>query len=131
MKSKISIILVILLIIIAGAGVYLFMSLQTANSEVQTLKSDNAALQAKIDKGLAYVETLDVLMYGGWKASGITPRFEFSDNTEALLALKNRISNLGDAELDAYEKEIEKTGSDVAVLKALDYLLGAIEKTLK
>ncbi len=131
MKSKINIILIILLVVIAGAGVYLFMSLQTANSEVQTLKSDNAALQAKIVKGLAYTEAFDILMYGGWKASGLTPRFEFSDDTAALVELRNRITNLGDAELEAYEKEIEKTGSDAAVLKAMDYFLGAIEKSLK
>lgn len=132
MKStKVTIILLVLLVASLGAGVYFFMSLQTANSEVQTLKSDNAVLQAKISKGLAYAEAFDILMWGGWKASGLTLRFQFADDTDALLELKNRLNDLGDAELIAYEKEIEKTGSDVAVVKAMDYFLGAIEKSLK
>lgn len=129
--TKVTIILLVLLVVSLGAGVYFFISLQTANSKVQTLENEKAVLQAKIDKGLAYAETFDVLMWGAWSAAGLTPRFQFADNTEALLELKNRLNNLGDAELSAYEKEIEKTGGDVAVVKAMDYLLGAIEKSLK
>ena len=129
MKStKVTIILLVLLVVSLGAGVYFFMSL---NSEVQTLKSDNAVLQAKISKGLAYTEAFDILMWGGWKAAGLTPRFQFADDTAALMELENRLNNLGDAELSAYEKEIKETGSDVTVVKAMDYLLGAIEKSLK
>jgi len=131
MKSKISVILVILVIVILGAGVYLFMSLQTANEKIQTLENEKAALQAKIDKGLAYAEVFDVLMWSGWKASGLTLRFQFDNDVDALVDLESRIKSLNDTELEKYQKEIKKMGDDTSVVKAMDYLLGAIEKSLK
>jgi hypothetical protein len=129
--KKITIILAVLLVISLGAGIYFFVSAQNLKADLNASRNENAALEAKISKSLAYAETFDILMWGGWKAAGITPRFQFDNDTAALLELKNRIKNLNDSELATYEQDLEKTGSQTAVFQTMDYLLGVIQKSLK
>ena len=106
--------------------------LTEAQAQIQSLESNKEATEEKekCAEALAYAEFLDVLMYPAWKEAGTTLRFEFEDDVEWFIELKNRSSIIGDTELSSYLKELEK-GQEAAMYETWDYCIDRIEKALR
>ena len=104
--------------------------LTEAQAQIQSLQSDMEVAEKKPAEALAYAEYLDILLYPVWKEAGLTPRFEFGDDFEWFVELKNRASDMEDTKLGNYIKELEK-GSEAAMSEPWDYCLDRIEKALK
>ena len=69
-------------------------------------------------------------MYSLWKEAGLTPRFAFEDDSEWIMELKSRTSDMGDTELSNYAKELEER-REFAMERLWFYCLDRIEKALK
>jgi len=102
--------------------------LTKAQAQIQSLQSDKEATEEKRTEALAYAEFVDILMYPAWIEAGLTPRFVFEDDVEWLVELTNRASDMGDAKLSSYIKELDEAATFYALS---DYCLDRIEKALK
>ena len=98
--------------------------------QIQPLPEDKEAAEEKRAEALAYAEYLDILMYQLWKEAGLTPRFEFEDDSEWIMELKSRTDDMGDTELSNYAKELEER-HEFAMERLWYYCLDRIEKALK
>ena len=122
--------------------------LTATQAQIQSLQGDLAEVQPQIQpppedkevtkevteekraQALAYAEYLDILMYSLWEEAGLTPRFEFEDDSEWIMELKSRTSDMGDTELSNYAKELEER-REFAMERLWFYCLDKIEKALK
>jgi outer membrane murein-binding lipoprotein Lpp len=104
--------------------------LAQAQAQIQSLQNTIEAADQKSAEALAYTEFLDILMYPAYKDVGITPRFDFEDEVEWLVGLKNKATDIGDTKLSNYIKELEK-GDESAMYDMWDYCLETIENLLK
>jgi len=143
-QNLVILILAVLLVIIFGSGIYCFAAnqkLQTVlkeaerkieglNSEIQTLRNEKSLLETKISKGLAYTEYLDIFLWPVFVESGITPPFKFSDEVEWILELRKRSEQLNDKQLRYHLEMFEKDG-DIAFDRMFNYILDAVEKSLR
>jgi outer membrane murein-binding lipoprotein Lpp len=105
----------------------------SAQSQIQSLQSDKQVLAKNSAVTLAYIEFLDVLMYPAWKQVGLTTRFTFAADTDWLVAIKNRATNIGDIFLTNNIQQLEKGGAsaNTAMYNLMDYCLGKVEGNLK
>jgi type II secretory pathway pseudopilin PulG len=112
----------------------LIQSLQGESAKVQPptqpLPEEKGVTEEKPAEALAYAEYMDVLMYQLWKDSELTPRFDFADDTEWMMELRSRTSEMGDAELTNYATELEER-REFAMEQLWFYCLDRIEKALK
>ena len=104
--------------------------LAAAQTQIQSLQSDGGVAGEKCIEALAYAEYLDILMNPVWKDAGLTPRFAFEGDFEWMIELRNRASDMGDAELSNYLKELEKR-NESAMNLLWGHCLDRIEKVLK
>ena len=98
--------------------------------QVQPLPEGKEVTEEKRTEALAYAEYMDILMYPPWKQAKLTPRFDFEDDSEWIMELKSRTSEMGDAELSNYAKELEER-REFAMERLWYYCLDRIEKALK
>ena len=98
--------------------------------QIQSSQDDKEAAEEKCAQALAYAEYLDILMYKIWEEAGLTPRFAFEGDFEWMIELRNRASDMGDAELSNYLKELEKR-NESAMNLLWCHCLDRIEKVLK
>jgi len=104
--------------------------LAKAQAQIQPLQEDKETTEEKRAQALAYAEYLDIIMYPLWKETEFTPRFSFKDDFEWMTELDNRASDLGDAELSNYLKELRERG-ETAMNQLWYHCLDRIEKALK
>jgi len=118
--------------------------LTTTQAQIQSLQDDLAKVQPQIQplpeekevageklaEALAYAEYLDILMYPLWKEAKLTPRFDFEDELEWLIEIKNRTDNMGDAKLGDYFEAL-KGGDEAAMNLIWRHCFDIIEKALK
>ena len=103
--------------------------LAEAQAQIQSLRGSKTA-EEKLAEALAYVEYLDIVMYPVWKQAGLTPRFDFEDELEWLIEIKNRTDNMGDAKLGDYFEAL-KGGDEAAMNLIWRHCFDIIEKALK
>ena len=114
MKKGIVVILVVLLIISIGFGIYSFQkSVKTEKSlqvQIDTLTGENGALRQKIAQGLAYAKALDVLYEPVRKQMSLPTRYNLSD-MEWMSEFSNTTKAAGDDTLSYLFQDIQKGGS--------------------
>jgi len=98
--------------------------------QIQPLPEDKEVAEEKHAEALAYAEYMDILMYQLWKEAKLTPRFDFEDDSEWIMELRSRTSDMGDVELGNYAKELEER-REFAMERIWYYCLDRIEKALK
>ena len=98
--------------------------------QIQPLPEDKEVAEEKRAEALAYAEYMDILMYQLWKEAKLTPRFEFEDDSEWIMELRSRTSDMGDVELSNYAKELEER-REFAMERIWYYCLDRIEKALE
>ncbi|MBA7714763.1 hypothetical protein ES703_123795 [subsurface metagenome] len=98
--------------------------------QIQPLPEDKEVAEEKRTEAVAYAEYMDILMYPLWKEAKLTPRFDFEDDSEWMMELKSRTSDIGDVELGNYAKELEER-SEFAMERLWYYCLDRIENALK
>jgi len=137
MKNNIIVlILAVLLIISIGFGVYSFQKSvkleKLLQTKVQTLEGEKGALQQKLDKGLAYAESLDLLYEPVRKGMGLPTRYNISD-VEWVSEFSRVTKAVGDDTLDGLLQEIQAGGSEasMATVRFMERAISGIADSLK
>lgn len=126
------VVLVVLLIVGLGWGWLSWQGKVKLQREVKTLDSENLALQNKIEKGLAYAESLDLLLEPARKQAGLPVKEDLSDE-ELLLKLTDAIEATADSKLQDNLAAMKKGGSaaQAATILFMEHVASAIVDTLK
>lgn len=104
--------------------------LTEAQAQIQSLQSNEEVIEGKRAEALVYAEYLDMILYPVWKEAGIAPRFDFEDELEWLLGLRDRASEMEDESLSNYVEELIE-GSEGAMDQLWNYCLERIEQALE
>jgi len=126
------VVLVILLVASVGWGWYSYQGNSKLQDKVKALESEKTTLQGKIEKGLAYAESLDILLDPARKQVGLPVKQNFSE-TELLSKLEERIKATGDSQLQS-DLDTMKKGGNAATTASISFMAratSAIVDTLK
>ena len=83
-------------------------------------------LQDNMNTVLAYAEFLDIIMFPAWLEIGITPRFNFDDEVDWFVELKNRAKDLEDLIIENSIEQLE-AGNEAAMGDIMNRCLAVIE----
>jgi hypothetical protein len=120
---------VLVLVILLVASIVWAWTLKEGNAK---LVSEKTALQTKIDKSLAYAESLDILFDPGRAQAGLSTRYNLSE-TETLTKLTDKVQATGDSELQTTLNTLKAggAGATAASVHFMEYAVSAIVDTLK
>lgn len=131
MKKNIGIvILVILLVISVGWGCFTYVKSQ---SKIKALESEKVVLQDKITKGLAYAQSLDLLLDPARKDAGLPTKEANFSETQLLTELEATIKTTNDSDLQDNLATMKKGGSaaSLATIMFMEHSVSAIVDLLK
>jgi len=122
-KNIIISVLVVLLVI--GVG-WMYLGKTKLQDQVKTL-------QTKVEKGLTYAKSLDLLFEPGRKQAGIPTRQNFSNDMDWLSALTEATKATADSKLQDNLDDIKKGGnaSSQATVLFMEHAVSAIADVLK
>jgi hypothetical protein len=121
MNKNIVLVLIVLLIAVIGWGWSLQQGKAKLQGQIQTLESGKGVLQSKINKGLAYAESLDILFDPARAQAGLPTRYNLSSETEILSKLTDKIKATGDNKLQGY-LDIMKQGGNEASTSTVSFM---------
>ena len=120
-KNIIVVVLVVLLIAVIGWGWSLQQGKAKLQGQIQRLDNEKGALQTKINKGLAYAETLDILFDPARAQGGLPTRYNLSSEEETISKLSDKVKATGDSKLQDY-LNIMKEGGDEASTATVSFM---------
>lgn len=131
-KNIIIAVSVVLLAITVGVGIFSYQGQTTLKGKIKTLESEKLALQNKINKGLIYANSLDLLYEPIRKQMGMPTRLNLSD-TEWLSKLTETTELTADSELQNDLATIKTGGSEASLATVLfiERAVSAIVDVLK
>jgi len=131
-KNIIIVALVILLIASIGWGWVLQQGKATLQGKIKTLETEKTALQTKIDKGLIYAKSLDLLFDPVREQADIPTRQNLSEE-EWLLGLTEATKATADSKLQNNLNDIKKGGDagTIATVLFMEHAVSAIVDTFK
>ena len=126
------IVLAVLLIVSIGWGLLCWQGKVKLQEEVKTLESEKFILQNKIEKGLAYANSLDLLLEPARKQAGFPVKEDLSEE-ELLLKLTDAIEATADSKLQDNLATMKKGGSAAqeATILFMEHVVSAIVDILK
>lgn len=131
-NNIIVVVLVVLLIASIGGGWFLWQGKAKLQGEVETLEGERIALQSKIEKGLAYAKSLDILLEPARKQAGLPVKRDLSEE-ELLLELTDAIEATADSQLQDNLDDMKKGGNAAseATILFMEHTASAIVDTLE
>ena len=131
-KNIIIVVLVALLIASVGWGWSLQQGKAKLQGQIKTLESEKVVLQSKIEKGLAYAESLDILFDPARKQAGVPTRQNISEE-EWLLGLTEATKTTSDSKLQGNLNTIKQGGNEASAATVLfmEHAVSAIVDALK
>jgi len=131
-NNIIVVVLLVLLIAAIGGGWFFWQGKAKLQGEVKALESEKVALQNKIEKGLAYAESLDILLEPARKQAGLPVKQDLSEE-ELLLKLTDAIQATADSKLQENLATMKKGGNaaQTATISFMEHTVSAIVDTLK
>ncbi|PIS39474.1 MAG: hypothetical protein COT33_01770 [Candidatus Nealsonbacteria bacterium CG08_land_8_20_14_0_20_38_20] len=131
-KNIIIVVLVVLLIASIGWVLSLQQGKAKLQGQIKTLESEKTVLQTKIDKGLVYAKSLDLLFEPVRRQAGIPIRQNLSEE-EWLLGLIEATKATADSKLQNNLNDIKKGGdtASIATVLFMEHAVSAIVDTFK
>ena len=131
-KNIIIVVLVVLLIASIGWVLSLQQGKAKLQGQIKTLESEKTVLQTKIDKGLVYAKSLDLLFEPVRRQAGIPIRQNLSEE-EWLLGLTEATKATADSKLQNNLNDIKKGGDagTIATVLFMEHAVSAIVDTFK
>jgi len=131
-KNIIAVVLAVLLIAVIGWGWSLQQGKAKLQGQIKTLENEKGALQSKIEKGLTYAESLDIIFDPARERAGLPTRQNLSE-TEMLSKLTETIKAIGDSKLQDDLDIIKQGGNEagMAIISFMEHAVSAIVDTLK
>ena len=123
--NKNIIISVLVVLLVVGVG-WMYLGKTKLQDQVK-------ALQTKVEKGLTYAKSLDLLFEPGRKQAGISTRQNFSNDIDWLSALTEATKATADSKLQDNLDDIKKGGdtSSQATVLFMEHAVSAIADVLK
>ena len=135
-KNIIIAVLIILLVISVGFGIYSFQKntkgTEPSQAQFTTSEQEKEILQQKIDKGLAYAKSLDLLYEPMRKQMSLTTRYSLTD-IEWVTEFSKTTKAVRDDTLNYLLKDIMEGGttSEKATVRFMERAVSAIVDILK
>jgi hypothetical protein len=130
------IVLAVLLVISIGFGIYSFQKntkgIEPSQAQITILEQEKEVLQQKVNKGLAYAKSLDLLYEPMRKQMNLTTRYSLTD-VEWVSEFSKVTKAIGDDTLNYLLKDIMEGGvtSEKATVRFMERATSAIIDVLK